>query len=371
MHSLVLATLFFYAVCSVSGQIEATFCLGLDVDGVADEWESCNAQEQTMTLRQVPDVPDSTEDKIIDGIRFRFAHDGTNVYLLAVVKGPYYFNLTAGNRFSNAIAVMWKVGKDATMFNMGGCSVPTPPDASGPYDCEKIKENCDLEPTDCSCNTSLVDVWHLETGRPGAIPGVLYPYRGPVVHPNDAGSYRTLGYDPERLGMYQPSVQRLFSGDDPTSNSDDEFAVHPCLREDDGSSRSRVRSHRRSQGVFYRNQLRFAWSHTAINSHEYPFGPIGGSGYYIYEFSRPLVTNENTDVQLQVGISAQFALAFWMPPSIGEEWGVSAHYVAPPDFQFGTLNLVPQPKENGANMVTNSLIVASLSVILVAVMTVD
>ena len=180
-------------------------------------------------------------------------------------------------------------------------------------------------------------IWHIETGEPGSIPGVQYPYREPIVFTNDGGTYSSLGYDPTGLGQYQPSVGRLFSGDDPTSNSDDEFAVHPCLRYDDGHSSAIV------EGTRYRNQIRFAWSHTAIDSNMYPFGTIGTDGEYIYEFSRPLVTNENTDAQFQVGQTASFGFAFWIPPAIGEEWEDANHYVAPPGLQFGTVQLLSPP----------------------------
>lgn len=276
-----------------------------------------------MDLQQIG-IPDSNQ--ITNGIRFRFARDDANIYLLAVVKGAYYFNLTAGNGFSHSVAVMWKIGQDATMFNMGGCPVPVPPSARDAYDCDAIQENCALETTDCNCTNYLTDMWHIETGSPGSIPGVQYPYKGPLLHSNDPDNH-------------QPSVQRLYSGNDPTSNSDDEFSVHPCLRGDDGSSSVHLSPYRKTGQTIYRNQLRFAWSHTAVTSNMYPFGTIGTEGFYIYEFSRPLVTNENTDVQFQVGTTASFAFAFWIPPSIEEEWEDSNHYVAPPNFQFGTVSL--------------------------------
>ena len=35
---------------SVTPQTNATYCIGLDVDGTAGEWDSCNAPEITMDM---------------------------------------------------------------------------------------------------------------------------------------------------------------------------------------------------------------------------------------------------------------------------------------------------------------------------------
>lgn len=323
---------------SVTPQTNATYCIGLDVDGTAGEWDSCNAPEITMDMSQVG-IPG--RDTLSRALRVRFAHDGTNIYVLARVRGDYHFNLTAGrNGFSHAAAVMWQVGEDATMFNMGGCAPPRPP-GSGLYDCSAIRSMCTA--AQCgNCDASrLTDIWHVETGSPGAIPGVQYPWRGPIVFPNNDNTYSSFGYHPEGLGRYQPAVERLFSGNDHTSNTDDEFSVHPCLQGDDGARANHL-SNFRLTNTSYRNQIRYAWSHTAIDSYMYPFGPIGASGEYIYEFSRPLVTNENTDKQFQVGETASFSFAFWIPPAVGEAWEDANHYVAPSNFQFGRVMLQPR-----------------------------
>ena len=161
------------------------------------------------------------------------------------------------------------------------------------------------------------------------------------MFPNSDNTYSSFGYQPEGLRRYQPAVERLFNGNDHTSNTDDEFSVHPCLRGDDGARANHFSSFRLTN-TSYGNQIRYAWSHTAIDSYMYPFGPIGASGEYIYEFSRPLVTNENTDKQFQVGETALFSFAFWIPPAVGEEWEDANHYVAPSNFQFGRVMLSPR-----------------------------
>ena len=56
---------------------EGHFCTGLDVDGVADDWESCSSPESTLSLRQIG-LPDS--DLLTDSLRVRFAYDDTHVY---------------------------------------------------------------------------------------------------------------------------------------------------------------------------------------------------------------------------------------------------------------------------------------------------
>ena len=74
-------------------RVEADYCPGLDVDGIPDEWDSCNSQEIELDMLQVG-IPGS--DLLTNGLRARFAHDGTNIYVLAMIRGNYHLNLTAG-----------------------------------------------------------------------------------------------------------------------------------------------------------------------------------------------------------------------------------------------------------------------------------
>lgn len=341
-------------VVSVSAQdatfANAPYCTGLDVDGTADDWEGCNATELTLTMRQIG-AP-SGNAVLRDSLRIQFAHDDTHIYVLARVDAPYYFNLTTmDNHLAHSTAVMWKVGAQATMFDMGGCPIPLPP-SNDPYNCPEVETMCENNPS-CECAGRIVDIWHFESSSPGSLPGVQYPWRGPIVFEPAAGDgYTSLGYDPTGDGRYQPSVERLYNGNDHTSNSDDELSVHPCLRGDDGGFRP-------TPNRQYRNQLRYAWSHSAIDSYRHPFGPIGADGTYIYEFSRPLVTNEDADAQFTVGQNASFAFAFWIPSSSSVGWTNPDHYVAPMNFQFGTVMLAESPtvttvveQSNAASMLT-------------------
>ena len=332
------AVLVLLAALSAVVAQEGHFCTGLDVDGTADDWMSCSSPESTLSLRQIG-IPDS--DLLTDSIRARFAYDDTHVYVLAQVRAGYYFNLTGGNTLSHSFAVMWKVGTDATMQDMGGCVLSSAAaNASGAYDCAAFQSYCGSNPELCNCDAHMVDVWHMKTSSPGSLPGVIYPLRVPNEFP-DEGSYESLGLDPEGLGQWQTAVERLSSGNDHSSNTDDEYSVHPCLRDDDGSGAAYLSPYR-NQGTNYRNQLKYAWSHTAIDSYRYPFSTQaqGTDGWYTYELSRSLDSLENTDANFATSQTLEFAFAFWIPKSIDEGWEDSNHYVAPDNFQFGSLTLV-------------------------------
>ena len=235
---------------------------------------------------------------------------------------------------------------------MGGCPIPG---ASDEYDCSEVQSMCTANPDQCDCADYLTDVWHMETSSPGALPGVQYPWRGPVLFTNSDGTYSSYGYAPDMLGRYQPAVERLFSGNDHTSNSDDEFSVHPCLRDDDSSTKPHLMSFRRTGSFTYRNQLRYAWSHSAINSYQYPFATNGENGTYTFEFSRPMTTNENTDAQFAVDGDAYYAFALWIPPSVGSEWTAAGHYVAPVDFQFGRVTMQTMLQQTIASAGTSNI----------------
>ena len=317
----------------------APYCVGLEVDGAAEEWEGCGASGTTLDMIQTR-VAGAGNKRLQGALRVRFANDGTNIYVLAEVNAPYFFNLTGANEQSHSFAVMWRVGESATMFNMGGCPIQV----ADPYNCSTVQSMCMSNPNQCDCADYLTDVWHMETSSPGALPGVQYPYRGPVLFTSGAGTYSSYGYSPEMLGEYQPAVERLFSGNDHTSNSDDEFSVHPCIRDDDASSKAHLSSYLQRDMYTYRNQLRYAWSHSAINSYKYPFATNGANGTYIFEFSRPLTTNENTDAQFSVGGDGYYSFALWVPPAVGDEWIAAGHYVAPAQFVFGKVTLM-QPQQ--------------------------
>lgn len=204
----VLLALLANAVNMARAQTSASYCVGLDVDGVADEWDSCASPELTMSMTQVGSiVPEAAVGTKTNALRIRVAHDGTNIYVLAKVTGDYYLNLTAGddaNKLSHSASVMWRIGERATMLDMGGCRV-NPPGAST-YNCTAVDDFCAQNADACNvdCEPYLVDVWHIETGSPGSIPGVQYPYRGPIAFP-DGSNYLEFAYRPEGEGEYRTS----------------------------------------------------------------------------------------------------------------------------------------------------------------------
>lgn len=339
-----------------AGATTAAYCIGLEVDGTIDDWESCGAPETTLDMTQTG-LGGAGTDRLSSALRVRFANDGTNIFVLAQVNAKYYFNLTGANELSHSFAVMWRVGANATMLKMGGCPIPGVIDE---YDCEAVQSICSSN--QCDCAKYLTDIWHMETSSPGALPGIQYPWRGPILFTNSENTYSSYGYNAEGLGMYQPAVERLFSGNDHTSNSDDEFSVHPCLRDDDSSTKAHLTTFRQTDRYTYRNQLRYAWSHSAITSYRYPFATNGENGTYTFEFSRPLVTNENTDVQFTRNGVAYYSFAFWIPTNFGGGWTAAGHYVAPAQFQFGKVTLQSPP---AAMAGTNSALVVKKSAITV------
>ena len=342
--------------------LSAMYCVGLDVDGTAEDWDSCSSPQANLTMRQVG-VAGAGTDSVADAVRVRFAHDGTHIYVLTQINGRYFFNLTGSNTRSHSFSFMWKVGANATLFNMGGCRIAN---VANQYDCDAVQSVC--ANTQCNCEGYMTDVWHMETSDPGALPGVQYPWRGPNVFPNNGTGFQSLGYAPTMLGEYQPSVERLYQGNDHTSNSDDEFSVHPCLRGDDGATSPHLLRYRRLDENTYRNQLRYAWSHSAINSYRYPFGSNGNDGVYTYEMSRPLRTNENTDAQFVVGQDAFYGVAFWIPPNVDGDWTDAGHYVAPTNFQFGRVTLVAATGNGATTTASVTLFVLLASVVLSSVL---
>ena len=315
-------------------QVVAPFCTGIDADGTDDDWLTCSAQPMTMDLRQ----SDSIQRTLQSALRVRFAHDNSHIYVLAEVDADYHFQLGFSereNRLTHAFSVMWRIGEDATMQDMGGCPIPGLNDQT---DCDIADAICDANSgTDCECSDYLTDVWYAKHGAQGIIPGAQYPLRIPIITTDLNDTHRNYAYNV----TYQASLERLYSGNDPTGNVDDEYAAHTCLRNEDGARDADAPRFDQYvlDGTQYRNQFRYAWSHTALNSRAFPFGTIGASGTYTYEYSRPLRTRENTDVQFNVGEDAYFSFAFWIPTNETTPYAPADHYLAPVPFVFGTVTL--------------------------------
>ena len=335
MKWILIAAFLFMNMRILFAQVVAPFCTGIDADGTDDDWLTCSAEPMKMDLRQSgSDNPQTLQN----ALRVRFAHDNSHIYVLAKVDAAYHFQLGFAdeNELAHAFSVMWRIGERATMKDMGGCPIPGLED--DPTNCTAAELICDAnDGKKCECSDYLTDLWFAKHAAQGIIPGVQYPLRIPIITRDQNGTHRNYAYNV----TYQASIERLYSGNDPTGNIDEEYAAHICLRNEDGAKDARAPRFKQFvlPGIQYRNQLRYAWSHTALESREYPFGTIGANGTYTYEISRPLRTRENTDVQFNVGKDAYFAFAFWIPTAENTPHAPADHYVAPVPFKFGTVTL--------------------------------
>lgn len=328
MKWILTAALLFVLTRTLFAQVVAPFCTGIDADGTDDDWLTCSAEPMTMDLRQSGSNPQT----LLNALRVRFAHDSSHIYVLAEVDAEYHFQL-GNNLLTHAFSVMWRIGERATMQDMGGCPIPG---LSDPTDCTAAATICDdNDGTNCECSDYLADLWFAKHASEGIIPGAQYPLRIPIITQGTGGTYKNYGYNV----TYQASVERLYSGNDPTGNIDEEYTANICLRDEDGVADAPRYNQYVLAGTQYRNQLRYAWSHTALNSSSVPFGPIGTSGTYTYEVSRTLRTRENTDVQFTVGEEAYFSFAFWIPTDENTPYTPADHYLAPVPFVFGTVML--------------------------------
>lgn len=123
-----------------------------------------------------------------------------------------------------------------------------------------------------------VDMWHWELDCPAGVPA--------------GGAARR----PEGVA----------GGDDAACNLDDEYAETPQFRYDDDGEGSE-------------NSLYGVWEHTARSE------GIGAEGRYVFELSRPLVTDDPHDVQLARGQTVRFGIAYWSPTESNSGWTPGGH----------------------------------------------
>ena len=150
------------------------------LDGNTDEWSSVEVTEAPLTAA-LTSVPYSHGN---GNVKIQCAYDQDKVYFVFQIPGPYSFD-TVDNHLCASVSTMFKMGEDATLYNMGGCPLAA-------ADC----------PADSSaCIDYLVDIgghWELKT--------------------NEQGVYYGTNTD---------------TGDDLIANKDDEYAVSPFCRMDD------------------------------------------------------------------------------------------------------------------------------------------
>lgn len=208
-------------------------------------------------------------------LSIKCVYDDTRIYFAFEVPGAFRFDSEDDHKCA-AISTMMKMGPDAEYFNMGGC-----PNAMA---------GCNADGTIPSeCDSYKVDVgghWELKTTEQG----VAYP-----INVADG------------------------TGNDPVANKDDEIAVSPYCRLDDG-------------GPDAGNEWEAAWLHTSPQAPEVSPNinfDADATGSYVFEMSRLLQTKSPaTDAQLEAGGTYGFGVAYWDPFQIEETgWTKVGHFV--------------------------------------------
>lgn len=227
------------------------------VDGDTSDWDGI--APVTVTLEQIKMgglSPSDAEDIEFDELppidsSLRVATDGSNIYVLLEV--PDGFDHDPNDHgLSPAIAVQFRIDNPAEV-HMGS-------------------EEADLDES-----LGMVDMWHWELDcGPGLISG----------------------------------GQGVSEGNDPACNFDDEYAVDPEDREDDGGG---------DPNPGAENSLTGVWEHTGRSA-----GP-GADGVWIFEMSRPLQTGDPEDAQFESGGVAALALAYWDPNESAVGWSDAGH----------------------------------------------
>lgn len=199
-------------------------------------------------------------------------HDDEQIYFALEIPGEYRFN-TEDNHLCAAIGTMFKVGAQATYYNMGGC----PDAASG---CANgVPDTCEPYRVDIGAH------WELATTEQGVTYGMM-----------------------ANTAVVRSVENSTGTGNDPIANNDDEYAVHAMCRFDDDDEKAD-------------NEWSGAWKHT---------DPTEGTlGTYHFELARLLKTaSTETDAQLTTGETYSFGVAFWDPYELPEAgWTDSGHYL--------------------------------------------
>lgn len=184
-----------FGVTSMGGQASAA-CTSIEsitcaptstaptLDGNSEEWSSVEQFETPLTgaLTSVPYPRGSGSAKI------RCSYDAERIYFLFEVPGAYRFS-TEDNTKCASISTMFKMGEDATFFNMGGCP---------------LGDKCESDPEGCeSYKVDLGGHWELKTTTMGVAYGT-----------NED------------------------TGNDLVANKDDEYSVYPTCRYDDDDAKA-------------------------------------------------------------------------------------------------------------------------------------
>lgn len=258
------------------------------LDGKTEDWSSVEVFEAPLTSALVATQHYS---RGAGSVKIQCSYDTERIYFLLQVPGPYRFD-TDDNHLCASVSTMFKMGEDATLYNMGGCPVG-----------DALKGDCDKEPDGCDAyKVDLGGHWELRT--------------------TEMGTY------------YGPNTS---TGDDLEANKDDEYSVSPYCRFDDDDAKAG-------------NEWEGAWLHSnPIDYAVVGLKPRAGSddeGVYTFEMARSLKTaSDETDAQLEPGQAIDFGVAFWDPfENNTTGWTDSGHYVTGCSKDWISLRLVD---ENG------------------------
>lgn len=275
------------AACTPVKSITCTLVSEAPVlDGATDDWSNVEVIEAPLTHALVP----SQSYPLGNGtVKIRCVHDAERVYFLFEVPGIYRFS-TEDNKKCASISTMFKMGEDATLYNMGGC--PLAPGG----DCEASPEGCD------SYKVDLGGHWELKTTEMSTLYGV-----------NEG------------------------TGNDEAANKDDEYSVNPYCRFDDDDEKAA-------------NEWEGAWLHsspTKIERAATDAMTMNNDGSYVFEMARSLQTaSAETDAQLEKGKAVDFGFAFWDPLESEENgWTDAGHYVTGCSNDWISLRLVDEKGE--------------------------
>ncbi|GLT43116.1 hypothetical protein SLA2020_170870 [Shorea laevis] len=248
----------------------------ITLDGLADDWKDIDGFE--FPLRPALD-PDQDHEYTGGKMTVKALHDGHDVFFLLQVDGNYAYTKGESTKCPS-VALMFKIGEDASYHNMGGCK-------EGPDSC-----------TNKTCRGHEVDIMHFSIGT--AIPGRLYG--GNPIDNRDGNGGDRFGHLVDLYG-WNPHC-RYLDGVGPAEN--------------DTSAQ---------------NNWKGSWWHSSISSQsgfveeDSPYATGSQRGTYYFEFSRPLRTMDHLqqDAQFTIGGSTQMSIAFWYPVN-GNPWHGSGHY---------------------------------------------
>ncbi|KAL7553459.1 hypothetical protein ACHAWF_016741 [Thalassiosira exigua] len=276
-----------FGVTSMGGQASAA-CTSIEsitcaptstaptLDGNSEEWSSVEQFETPLTgaLTSVPYPRGSGSAKI------RCSYDAERIYFLFEVPGAYRFS-TEDNHHCASISTMFKMGEDATFFNMGGCPLGDKCE-SDPEGCESYKVSSLALHTFYKMRENVYQSKH---------PPPFAKYLRPLAQVDLGGHWELKT---TTMGVAYGTNED--TGNDLVANKDDEYSVYPTCRYDDDDAKAA-------------NEWEGAWLHSNPTAAE----RSAAEDVYVFEMARSLQTaSAESDAQLEPGTAIDFGIAFWV-----------------------------------------------------------